>query len=132
MGFGNCVKCGRLFDSTNAYSKLCKACQKELDEKFQQVREYIRENPEKNINQIAEENEVSIRQIKQWIREEKLVFSQDSDVTIECEECGKPIRTGRYCNACKKSKTNELTGLYVEKPSEKGHKATGGRMHFLN
>lgn len=131
MGFTNCSRCGKLFNSID--SPICKECQKELEEKFLQVRDYIRENPTKNMNQVAEDNEVSVRQLQRWVKEEKLCFTKDSGVMIECEQCGKPIQTGRFCKECKGKMTNKLSGLYSEKKAqENGLKSSGAKMHFLN
>ena len=57
---------------------------------------------------VSEDNDVSVQQIRQWIREERLEFSKDSPVGIECEACGASIRTGRYCEACKKNMSDSL------------------------
>ena len=60
---------------------------------------------------IAEDNDVTIPQIKQWIREERLIFTEDSIVGIECENCGTMIRTGRFCKACKDGMANNMSQL---------------------
>ena len=44
---------------------------------------------------------MEIPQIKRWIREERLTFSENSVVGIECEVCGALIKTGRFCERCK-------------------------------
>lgn len=43
MDVRNCKMCGHLFNYTN--SPLCPQCNKKLEERFQDVKEYIRENP---------------------------------------------------------------------------------------
>lgn len=130
MNFINCRKCGKLF--TTVDSQICPECVKKAEEKFLEVKKFINENPSKNIAQVSEETEVPVRQIQQWVREEKLLFSKDSGVMIECENCGKPIQTGRFCKECKGKMTNKLSGLYVEKnPANQGKKTSGGKMHFL-
>lgn len=130
MDFMNCKKCGNLFTSTG--SPLCPQCTKELDQKFLEVKQFIYDNPTKNMNQVAEEMEVPIRQIKQWIREEKLQFAESSGVTFSCEKCGAQIMTGRFCKSCKSRMTDTLTGLYVEKKTDaNGKRTAGGKMHFL-
>jgi len=72
-----------------------------MEEKFQKCKEYIRDNPGANIQQVADETETSVKMIKQWVREERLTFAEGSVVGIECEGCGASILTGRYCPACK-------------------------------
>lgn len=130
MNFVNCKKCGKIF--TTSGSPICPECVKKSEEKFLEVRKYIYENPSKNMAQVAEETEVPVRQIQQWVREEKLLFSKDSGVMLECENCGKAIQTGRFCKECKGKMSNKLSGLYVEKNSaDHGKRTSGGKMHFL-
>ena len=56
-----------------------------------------------------------MKMIKQWVREERLTFSDDSPITFACENCGKEIKTGRFCPDCKNKLGNKLDNLY-EKP----------------
>ncbi len=94
---------------------MCPECREKLEQKFQNVKEYIRENPGASITQIADDNDVTTNQIKQWIREERLQFADDSPVGIECEGCGTTIKTGKYCDACKKNMASALSQS-IEKP----------------
>mgnify|MGYP004448278613 FL=1 len=100
MDVRNCRGCGRLFNYVGGQN-ICPACKEELEKKFSDVKEYVRENPNCTINEISEANDVTTNQIKQWIREERLQFAEDSNIGIECELCGADIRTGRYCEKCK-------------------------------
>ncbi len=132
MEVRNCKGCNRLFNYIGGVP-LCPACIKILDEKFQTTKEYIRDNPHVGIQQVADECEVSIPQIKRWIREERLAFSEESQIGIECEGCGKMIRTGRFCDACKNRMTNQLNNLY-EKPKVEPKKPVREKekMRFLD
>lgn len=96
MDVRNCKGCGRLFNYYGGVP-LCKACKDKLEEKFQEVKEYLRQNPNTPIQVVSEDNNVSVKQIKQWVREERLVFSEDSPLGLECEGCGTIIKTGRFC-----------------------------------
>ncbi len=130
MDVRNCKKCGKLFNYDG--DALCPLCIKEMEEKFYQVRDYIRENPSSPMPVVAEENDVPIQQIKKWIRQERLTFSKDSGVSIDCESCGKPILTGRYCRECKGKMTNSFTSMYKEKePEHKAKTSSNGKMRFL-
>ena len=88
MNVRNCRKCGRIFNYV-AGPPICPACREAEEEKFQEVKKYIEENPRENINQVAAACEVSIKQIKHWVREERLSFTEDSLVGLERERCGK-------------------------------------------
>lgn len=110
MDVKNCRMCGRLYNHISG-DKICPACKEKLEDQFQQVKEYIRENKNASFTMVAEENEVSIQQIKHWIREERLIFAEDSIVGVECEKCGAMIRTGRFCVSCKDKMANEMKRL---------------------
>lgn len=100
MDVRNCRKCRKLYNYIGG-AQICPTCQALLEEDFQKVKSYLREHPKATMVVISEENGVSVQQIKQWIREERLSFTEDSPVAIECENCGAMIRTGRYCKTCK-------------------------------
>lgn len=134
MDVRNCRSCGKMFNYINGVP-LCPACMTKLEEKFQQVKEYVQENKVVPLNKIAEDNDVTVNQIKRWVREERLVFDEDSMVTIECESCGRSIRTGRFCDKCKEQLHSGLSDSIREKqkpliqPKKQSHEA---RMRFLD
>ena len=105
MEVRNCRSCGRLFNYMGG-APLCPACQKKLEEKFQEVKAFLEENPNSSVETVADELDVSVKQIRQWIREERLQFADDSPIRIPCEGCGAMIRSGRYCDKCKAAMTN--------------------------
>ena len=42
--------------------------------------------------------DVSVKQIKLWIRQERLILSKASPDGILCESCGRPIGgSGKFC-----------------------------------
>lgn len=133
MEVRNCKDCGRLFNYIGG-PRMCPECREKLEEKFAQVKEYIRENKEAPIAMIAEENDVSVQQIHQWVREERLIFTEDSTVGIECENCGKTIRTGRFCDECKNKVAHGLESLYHkdEPHVSKKDAREKARMRFLD
>ena len=54
-------------------------------------------------------------QIQQWIREERLEFTEDSPIKLPCEKCGTMIRAGKYCEKCKGAMAKNLSSV-IEKP----------------
>lgn len=114
MNVINCKNCGRLFNALSR-ERLCPACMRLLEDKFQEVKKYLEDRPNSSVDEVARENDVSVKQIKQWVREERLIFSEDSLQGIECEKCGKMIRTGRFCDACKNTISNNLMSA-LDKP----------------
>lgn len=107
MDVRNCRTCGRLFNYLGG-PNICPSCRDEMEMKFQNVKEYIRNNPRASMQEISDENEVSTNQLRQWIREERLQFTDDSPIGIDCEICGATIKTGKYCDACKNNTANAL------------------------
>lgn len=135
MNVRNCRKCGKLFNHISGMP-ICPACKEKLEEKFQQVKKYIRENRMADIKEVAEQCEVEVGQIQQWIREERLEFTEDSPVKIPCENCGEMIRSGKYCEKCKREMTNTLSSA-INKPKAvlvepRKPQSTGNKMRFLD
>lgn len=130
----NCRKCGKLMQRTSS-KRICPQCEKELEEKFKEVREYIRDNPGVSIMEVSREKDVSVEQIKQWVREERLLFSNAEGSGIQCVSCGVPIATGKYCEKCKSEMSHKLENVY-EKPkltlsNEHPTTTAKGKMRFL-
>ena len=134
MEVRNCKGCNRLFQYIGG-QVLCPSCREELENRFQEVKEYIYSHKGASITQVSEDTGVSPKQIKQWIREDRLVLSEASADGITCEKCGIPIRSGRFCDQCKNKMVNEFSGAaghpkgsLVEKKVDK----TGTKMRFLS
>ena len=96
----NCKKCGKMFNYIVG-APICPACAKAVEEKFKEVKEYVYDHPLVSLKELSDVMEVSIPQIRKWIREERLSFAEDSPIGIDCEGCGCNIKTGRFCPACK-------------------------------
>lgn len=131
MELMNCRNCKKLFNYITG-EKLCPACKEKMEEKFQEVKKYIEENPRENINQVAEACKVSIKQIKYWVREERLSFTEDSLVGLECERCGKMIHSGRFCKECAGGLADAMTNAYRREHQQTLRKTASGKMRFLD
>lgn len=114
MDVRNCRSCGRLYNYMEGMP-ICPLCKEKLEEKFIQVKEYIRENKDATISEIAEANDVKISQIEKWIREERLTFADDSPLGVKCENCGAMIKTGRFCKKCKDTMASDLSAAITKK-----------------
>ena len=135
MDIRTCKKCKKFYDygSRGEYKNLCPACSKIMEEKFTEVKEYIRENPQTTTAQVAEECDVSVSQIERWVREERLTFSSESSMGLPCEKCGTTIRSGKYCERCKAEVARDLTNAYAVNTPEQIKKKTKGddKMRFI-
>lgn len=134
MNVRNCRGCGRLFNHISGPS-LCPACREKLEEKFQQVKEFIRENPGVGIREVSEVCEVEPSQINQWLREERLELTEGSPLMLFCEGCGAMIRCGKYCDKCKANLANGFQSILrgekpVEAPVER-RRSSDSQMRYL-
>ena len=109
MGTALCKKCRKLFNQISSKHVLCPKCEDELNDKYKQVKDYLWKNRSAPLNQIAEDCDVSVGQLKRWVKEEKLELSKESGMVLHCESCGKEIRIGRFCPKCKKEVSDALT-----------------------
>lgn len=109
MNVRNCKKCGKVFNYIVGLP-ICPRCKEEQENIFQNVKEYVREHPGSDIMEVSKECNVEPGQIKQWIRESRLQFADDSPIKIPCEKCGVLIRCGRFCDRC----NAELIGGFNE------------------
>lgn len=133
MDIRNCAKCGKIFNYITGI-QMCPMCKSKLEEDFQVTKKYIRNNPSATIVQVSEECEVPIKLIHQWVRDERLIFSEDSPIGIECELCGNSIRTGRFCDGCKHDLQHNL-GEAIKKETfeeELSKRREENKMWFLD
>lgn len=134
MDVRNCRKCGRIFNYVVGLP-LCQVCKESMEKKFQEVKEYIREHKGVGITEVAEACEVERSQITQWLREERLEFSEESNILLPCEGCGAQIKSGKYCDKCKAEMVNGFKSVTkkeapIQEPVKKS-KSTDTKMRYL-
>lgn len=136
MNVRNCRKCGRIYNFVPGHY-ICPVCEAQREEDFQRTKEYVRDHPNCSVNEVVEECHVEMQQIQQWLREERLQLADTSGIMLTCEKCGEPIQSGRYCEKCKRTMTDELGAAarsYVKvepSPAKKKQEHDGDKMRFL-
>ena len=131
MNVTNCRMCGKIFNVLSN-ERICPACQRKLEDKFHEVKLYLEEHPNSSVEQTAIDNDVSTKQIRQWVKQERLILTTATVTGIVCEKCGRPIRTGRFCERCKNSMANELENAYAKpEPAVEEPKDDKDRMRYL-
>ena len=134
MNVRNCKSCGCIFNYVTG-QVICPACREKLEKKFQEVKEYIQENKSVGIQEVAQACDVDVNQIRQWLREDRLELATDSALYLNCESCGLPIRSGRFCDKCKANMTRELQSVIKSnKPAESRtskNQTDNAKMRFL-
>ncbi len=128
----SCRNCKALFNYISG-PRICPRCSQKLEDKFEEVKQYINLHGKASIEEISKDCDVSVKQLKQWIREERLIFSSDSPVTIECENCGAPIKKGKYCDACRNKMARDLSSAFGGGSASGSGSGRAGdnRMRFL-
>lgn len=107
MNVKNCVKCGKIY----AYNglKYCPSCRRKEEENFQIVKEYIYNHKDATIQETSEATGITVRKIISYLRQGRLEIKGDnSNMILDCERCGKAIKTGRYCSKCAKEIEKEF------------------------
>ena len=136
MNVRNCRICGKIFNYLSG-APVCPACRENMEAKFQEVKEYIRENRGVGIAEVAEACDVDPGQIRQWLREDRLEVTEDSAVFLNCESCGAPIRSGKLCDKCKQNMAKSLDDMVKSsrpepaKPKKPSGDEQGAKMRFL-
>lgn len=94
----NCPRCGKIF--VKFIESICDQCVKEEEHVFEKVRDYVKDNPNKSVKEVAEACEVSVKRILQYIRDGRIEASGGMHGEVRCSKCGKPIFIGRMCEKC--------------------------------
>lgn len=134
MEVKNCKECGRLYNYIGGTKRLCPVCMGKLEDKFQEVKQFIEDNRSAPMNVVSQECDVSTKQLEQWIREERLTVDENSPLGVSCEKCGRSIKFGRLCDNCKKNLENVVSNLYKGEDIKRQPKTSdkSARMRFID
>ena len=96
--FRNCSVCGKLFKSTWR-SNVCDECKIKLLDKEKEIIDFVSENPNMTIVEVAEHCNVSPDFVRRMVEEGK--FSEKTtNMNYPCRGCGTPIAVGTFCQKC--------------------------------
>ncbi|MCM1200746.1 MAG: FeoC-like transcriptional regulator [Bacteroides fragilis] len=114
--------------------ELCYECRNMLEDKFEEVKEYIAEREGTSITQISRECRVPESQLKEWLKEDRLELVGRISAELTCEKCGKGIYEGHFCTQCKgemlRSVGNSLREDKLNELRQQSMQNTP-RMHFI-
>lgn len=127
----NCRRCGRMFNYLGG-PPICLDCKNADEEVFKKVKEYLYDNPGASMSQVAMDCEVSVEKIKMFLREGRLEITEGSNIILECERCGKSIRTGRFCVECQNQVQNDFSETASSYSKAEEPKRPGIGMRYLN
>lgn len=117
MDLKNCTKCGRIF--SYAGSQICSRCSTNDEDDYKKVKDYLYDHPGSTISEVSEGTGVTEKQILRYLRENKIEVRDDSNFIIDCERCGVPIKSGRFCDKCVSSMQKEFMSVLKPKTEEK-------------
>ncbi|SNX53132.1 TIGR03826 family flagellar region protein [Thermoanaerobacterium sp. RBIITD] len=99
MNLRNCKRCGKLYTYNGI--DICPECYKKDEEDFKKIRDYIDANPSATMIEVSRATEVTIKKIMDFLKEGRLILgSQNINIILKCERCGRQILSGRYCEDC--------------------------------
>lgn len=131
----NCKKCGRIFNYIGGI-QYCPACRDKDEQDYKRVKEYLYENPKATVSQISMDLDISVEQIKRYLREGRLeIVGDEGNLFLECEACGKAIRSGRFCPECERSLSRDLSTAAEEIRSRISRERDAyrtGRLRYLS
>lgn len=107
MPISNCRRCGRIFNQVRR--EICPACILEEEKWFTIVKAYLRDHRDASLAQVSEATAVEAVYIVDMIRNGRLMLRDNPNIQYECERCGEPTQSGRYCGACTKILADELS-----------------------
>lgn len=120
MDIRNCKRCGNIFNYEG--SKICLNCRRKEEENFQIVKEFLDINPGASVPVVVEETGVSMEQIMEFLREDRLEIRGEAGYVLQCESCGEKIPSGRFCPSCihqLQTEIKEVTKKDVPKPKKR-------------
>ncbi len=104
----SCLRCGKMFLYAGTGKCICPKCTAEDEEQFNCVKDYIYNHPSASIKEVAEHTDVRVARIKSYLKEGRLIISDDSPIFLNCEICGTQLKYGRVCRSCAETLSNEM------------------------
>lgn len=105
----NCKRCGKIYNYIGG-PPICPACREKDEEDFKRIKEYLYQYPGATLSEVSSTLDISVEKIKRFLKEGRLeIVENGGNIILECEKCGKAIRTGRYCKECEKELSNDLS-----------------------
>lgn len=99
MKIKNCKRCGKVYTYNGI--DLCPDCYKKEENDFLKIRDYIETNPLATIIEVSTKTGIKLQKIMDFLKEGRLILNaENKNMVLNCERCGKPILTGRYCETC--------------------------------
>lgn len=113
MATYECQRCGRMFEQIGL-EDVCPVCALLDEEEFKRIKEFLTEHQGASTTEVMQHTGVSLKQIKRYLKEERLEIVGDNKGFLRCELCGKPLNSGRYCDDCyRDANARKMKGVKV-------------------
>ncbi|HCC07444.1 MAG TPA: MerR family transcriptional regulator [Clostridiales bacterium] len=134
MDIKNCRKCGKVFSYTGNIH--CPECVEKEEEEFKMVKDYIYDHPKCSVYEVSEITGVAVRNIVNFLKQDRLESVEGLSSLLVCEKCGQSIKSGRYCPKCltdisnKTKKMLNTSSENVARVEEIGNSAKKSRIYI--
>jgi flagellar operon protein (TIGR03826 family) len=132
----NCAKCGKLFTPISSSIKLCVQCEKDEQDQFNQVKEYLKEHAKATVIELTKATGVERKQIYEWVKSGRLDIASVLDLGLSCESCGKSIKSGRFCIECAARIESDARKVLAQqdrtKPTDSGSRKDRAGFHVAD
>lgn len=125
MPVANCKRCGRIYNRLRR--DICPQCVHEEEEIFLQVRTFLKNHRNANLQELAEGVGVDPDIIVGMIQDGRIILRDNPNISYPCEKCGKPTQSGRLCAVCSAEMVRDLqiASSELSAQKEKSHKGKG-------
>nr|MCR4923130.1 hypothetical protein [Lachnospiraceae bacterium] len=90
---------------------VCSNCKSREESVFEEIRDYLYDNPGTKDTELIEKFDVTRKTITQWIRDGRIELTPESAIKIHCRRCNEPILKGELCEKCQKQKEETFNKL---------------------
>lgn len=134
MELKTCQKCKKLFYYIRG-DCLCKDCMEKVDEIFEKTSHYLEEHDHARVMQVSQDCDVPARQVKKWIKQERIHTVDEQEFYSICEGCGSLIPSGQFCAKCKSRYITDLKNALLSDQKNSTHpkpvRESSVQMRFL-
>lgn len=107
MNVRNCPRCNRIFVPQSGRN-ICPVCIREEEDKYEIIREYLRDNPGATLIEVVNATGVDEDIIMRFIREGRIESKSMLGDSLKCERCGAAIESGKLCRNCQMEMAKEF------------------------
>ena len=107
---------------------MCPECAELMDTYFITVKNYLYDHPDSNLFETAKATGVPENIVLGFLREGRLSVSGMGNF-LECEKCGAPIPSGRYCLDCQAQLEEMLSNSFKSDGKVEPQRNAAARMH---